>query len=1079
MSSSAAPKLRNRVVIPIRLPSNYEPAALPIAAIDEELRVGVVAPRFDGDVNARWTTPVKWVGRTNLFQPIPEQNIREIDQIVVDPAAPVAAALPRIFRRLFPRSKMLQTAQCPTCDIVFIVQAESRDLANRQNKLEGVRITLSMTALGHEGETIASFAGEGTGWRTKNVYWSSHTETRSLGGPALQAAMEQLFGELASDGALRSFAKEKVAQRARPSDLETTVAFDDEGSFLPNGRLDAGEHARLRLAIRNGGAGQAFAVRLRLETAATAVVVPAEVEVGDIPPGETREASIPLSAAVEVQTAQQELRVETLEKRGYGGRPIVVRLATEELRRPILEIADVRLDDHSQQTRGDGNGRPSNGESLEAVILVRNSGRGEAVGGELTISSLPGVEIGERTLKVGSIPVNAVKEVRTFLRLPILYHGNELRMTVRVTETRGESVARAEREQRWPMQRKNPQIDIGFRLFDGNSPHSRGNRDGVANNGEIVEVALVPRNRGTLTARRVRLTLTASVSGLRVQPATFDVGELPPLAEGTEHRVQLTIPRSLGRDGVMDRLPLSVGIAQDDFPAGEQLIGIPFNTKRPELVAAVATQSPLVEGKPAVFALDIRNQGALAAEDVKVDVSSDNPAVELLDPSGTPVRTVRVNVGSISAEAAAGRIQFRAHVRRNVAAVAALLKVLVSQRDFAAVAAQAPLTIIKEDPALITAIPPTAPEPVVSRNGVPAVISFQRYRDGSRVVEEAVRLAFEVQSQLRLENVRLEQNHRAIELPRGGELRTGGGYLWQFEPEVHLEFGANEFEVVVVTSEGVRNSRSITLHREKPRGRVWLAVVGVSRYREPSIVDLSFATKDAVAVAAYYRQLGVPDEQVIELLDEDATLANVKRRLGTELVKNATNPDDTVILYFAGHGEMEADRSSADADGYSKYLLPHDADSSDLFGSALSMEELSRILQRLRAERVVLIIDSCFSGAAGGRTPYEPNAPSRGVITEEFLLRMAGAGKGRVILTASGSREVAEESREKRHGIFTYFLLEGLLGAADLDRDGRVDVDEIYRYVSQKVSAATRGRQNPMRKSPNLTGTLFLGGRLQ
>jgi uncharacterized caspase-like protein len=296
---------------------------------------------------------------------------------------------------------------------------------------------------------------------------------------------------------------------------------------------------------------------------------------------------------------------------------------------------------------------------------------------------------------------------------------------------------------------------------------------------------------------------------------------------------------------------------------------------------------------------------------------------------------------------------------------------------------------------------------------------------------------------------------------------------------VQLEYGANEFEVVVITTEGVVGRRSMTLHREKPRGTVWLAVVGISDYRDPSLVDLEFAAADAVAVHALYRQLGVPNEQIIELLNGNATLANIKRTLGTDLVKNAANPDDMVIIYLAGHGEREADRSSADSDGYSKYFLPYDINLADLFGSALSMEELSRILQRLRSERVVLIIDSCFSGAAGGRTPYEPNNASRGVITSEFLSRMANSGKGRVILTASDSHEVARESTAKGHGIFTYFLLEGLSGIADIDHDGRVDVDEIYRYVSQKVGDASHGMQNPMRKSPNLTGTLVIGGRLQ
>jgi hypothetical protein len=395
--------------------------------------------------------------------------------------------------------------------------------------------------------------------------------------------------------------------------------------------------------------------------------------------------------------------------------------------------------------------------------------------------------------------------------------------------------------------------------------------------------------------------------------------------------------------------------------------------------------------------------------------------------------------------------------------------------------AQTALTIVKEEPAVVSAVPPPAPEPATTPRaaGAPATVSFQRYRDGAQVADETVGLPFEVQSQSRLEMVRLEANHRAIELPRSAPLRSGPNYVWQYEPQVQLDYGANDLEVVVVTAEGVRSSRSMTLHREKPRGKVWLAVVGVSTYRERSIPSLAFAREDAVAIRDYYRGIGVPAEQMIELLDENATLANIKRSLGTELVRRANNPDDTVLIYFAGHGQMEADRSSADADGYSKYLLPHDANPADLFGSALSMEELSRILQRLRSERVVLLIDSCFSGAAGGRTPYEPNASSRGVITEEFLSRIASAGTGRVILTASGSREVAQESERMGHGIFTYFLLEGLRGAADLDRDGRIDVDEIYRFVSQKVSAATHGRQNPMRKSPNLTGSLIVGGRLQ
>jgi hypothetical protein len=1071
--------LRNTIIVPLRLPRNYEPAALPKQPIDQELRIGVLPPQFDRQRSATWTTPVSWIGEIDLHTRIPQEQVFEVDRIIVNAVEPVTGALPRIFRRLFPRSTILQTPECSTCDLVFIVSTESRETANYRDVLDGIGVTISITAVGRGGVTVASFSGDGIGRHAKGLCWSKHGEARGMGTPALRDAMEQLFAKLVNDPLLDAFIDERFAARTRPSDLETTVSFDDAASFFPNGRLDAGEQARLRFSVRNQGAGSAFAVRLRLSLAANAVTLQENADVGDIPPGATRGIDVPLSAGIEVDTAEQVLRVETLEKRDYGGRPVVVQLATERLRRPTLAIADVRLEDRGSRTRGDGDGQASNGEMLEAVILVRNSGPGHAAGAELTISSTSDVEVVEPLLKVGAISVNALKEVRALFRIPITFKSSDLGMTFRVVETRGASVAIAEKVQRWSLQMKKPQVEIGFRLFDGNSPQSRGNRDGVANNNETLELVLIPSNQGRLTASDVRLNLVSSVVGLTFKPAVIEVGELPPHAEGAAYRVLLTVPRVLGGASLLQRLPLSVTIAQADFPIGEQLISLPFHQQQPDLVAAVVSQSPLMEGKSVLFTLDIRNQGPLAAEDVKADVSSDNPAVELIDAAGAPAKTVRMDIGSISPETAVGKLQFRAHVRRNVDAVGAMVKVFVSQRDFAAVAAQTALTILKEEAARISAIPPALTDVVVPRAGVPATISFQRYRDGSRLSDEAVSLVFEVQSQTPLEAVRLEHNHRRIELASSAPIRSGETDLWQYEPRVRLDYGANEFEVVVITSEGMSNSRSMTLYRDKTRGRIWLAVIGVSMYREESLGDLEFAREDAVAVHSFYRQLGVPSEQVIQLLDEQATLANIKRSLGTELVRNASNPDDMVLIYFAGHGEREVDRSSADSDGYSKYLLPHDANRGDLFGSALSMEELSRILQRLGAERVVLIIDSCFSGAAGGRTPYEPNASSRGVTSSEFLSRMADAGKGRVILTASGSHEVARESGDTRHGIFTYFLLEGLRGAADTDHDGRIDVDEIYKFVSRKVSTATGGRQNPMRKSPNLTGTVVLGGRLQ
>lgn len=1081
VSSAAEPTLRKTVVVPLRLSADYIPPGFPPKPLDDRLRVGVLLPTFDRDRAASWTSPAKWTGQQNLFEPIPSESITEVDKVIVDAAAPLGAALPNIVRRIFPRAEILTTRHCATCDLIFDVDVKSDETTDGQRQLTGVNVDLTVTVLTRNVVQVTSLSASGFGKRTKLVYWSDHTLARGLGEPALRSALDRVFAKIMMDPALRQFIESKATERARPSDLQTTVAFDDTGSFLPNGRLDAGERARLRFTIRNVGAGPAFAVRLRLSISDAAVKAPGDIQVGPIAAGAVRQLEATIQSDVGVDSGRPEVRVETVEQRGYGGRPVILHLVTERLRPPTLEIADFRLEDRGTRAHGDGDGRVSNNETLEAVVFIRNSGPGEAVGAAVMISSTPGVEVVDSPIQLDAIPVNGMKEVRSRVRLPARFDQPDLGLTVRAVETRGTAAGVVEVERRWPVHVKRPQVEVGFRLFDGNSPQSRGNRDGIANNGELLEVALIARNRGALAARGVRLSLTSTLPNVTVKPLTIDIGELPSFAEAAEQRIQLTLPRTVGHPEAVQRIPLNVAITQSDFPATDQAIAMPFQRLHPDLIPTVANQTPLVEGKEALFALEIQNAGDLSAEEVSVDVTCDNPAVELLDAAGAPVRTVRIKLGSIPARMAAARIQLKAHVRRNIAALAGSLKVAVSQRDYMPVSAHAALQISREEPALITAVPPPVDEPrfVTRSMTVPATISFQRFRDGSRLAEDAVVLAFEVQSQTPVEIVRLEQNRRVIDLPKAAPIHRGGIYLWQYEPVVHLDYGENEFEVIVITSDGIRNSRSMTLHREKPRGKIWLAVIGVSNYREPAITDLQFAKEDAVAVRSYYRQLGIPDEQIIELLDANATLANVKRSLGTDLMRRAINPDDTVLIYFAGHGQMEADRSSADADGYSKYLLPHDANPADLFGSALSMEELSRILQRLRSERVVLIIDSCFSGAAGGRTPFEPNAPSRGVITEEFLSRIANVGRGRVILTASGSREVAQESREARHGIFTYFLLEGLRGAADSDQDGQVDIDEIYKFVSQKVSSATRGRQNPMRKAPNLTGMLVIGGRLE
>ncbi|MGD2184849.1 MAG: caspase family protein, partial [Desulfobacterales bacterium] len=210
-------------------------------------------------------------------------------------------------------------------------------------------------------------------------------------------------------------------------------------------------------------------------------------------------------------------------------------------------------------------------------------------------------------------------------------------------------------------------------------------------------------------------------------------------------------------------------------------------------------------------------------------------------------------------------------------------------------------------------------------------------------------------------------------------------------------------------------------------------------------------------------------ENVILLLNQDASLSRLRSSLGTHLKKKA-GKQDMVIIYFAGHGATEKDVLSPDGDGLEKYLLPYDVDPQDLYASALPMREISHIFYRIQSQRIIFIADSCYSGASGGRTISLSGV--RANISDAFLDRIA-AGRGTVIITASGANEVSAEDENLQHGVFTYYLLEGLAGPADADKDGLVTVDEAYLYVSTYVPRATGQEQHPVKKG-TVEGRLIL-----
>jgi tetratricopeptide (TPR) repeat protein len=239
------------------------------------------------------------------------------------------------------------------------------------------------------------------------------------------------------------------------------------------------------------------------------------------------------------------------------------------------------------------------------------------------------------------------------------------------------------------------------------------------------------------------------------------------------------------------------------------------------------------------------------------------------------------------------------------------------------------------------------------------------------------------------------------------------------------------------------------------KGQLWAVVIGISSYKNvPPEGQLRFAHRDAEELATFLRSPGgggFPSNHIKLLLNQDATVSAIRTAIGTWLVRSA-EPDDVVYIFFAGHGVVEGD-----TDGY---LLAHDSDPQDLYATALQVSELDRIItQRLHARVVVLMADACHAGQLG----WTSRGTTERALVTKYLDEVGKSGAGVVRLLASRANERSFEDNRwgGGHGAFTHFMLEGLKGNADRDKDGFVRVGELLDYLSQIVPEETRALQHP------------------
>ncbi|MFB3925000.1 MAG: caspase family protein [Syntrophales bacterium] len=216
-------------------------------------------------------------------------------------------------------------------------------------------------------------------------------------------------------------------------------------------------------------------------------------------------------------------------------------------------------------------------------------------------------------------------------------------------------------------------------------------------------------------------------------------------------------------------------------------------------------------------------------------------------------------------------------------------------------------------------------------------------------------------------------------------------------------------------------------------------VIGISKYREKMIPEVKYAARDAEVVARYLENVGgIPRANIKVLTDDKATKSDIEAHI-SDWIPRRTTADSTVFIYYAGHG-------APGPQGRDAYVVPYEG-RPDYPSQLYPLQKMYDALNRLPAREVVVMLDSCFSGAKGRSVTGEGTRPVSISIEDPLL-----AGGKIMVIAASTGGQMSSDYDKVRHGLFTYYLLRGMRGEASKDKEGIVYLGGLYEFLKKNVS---------------------------
>lgn len=247
--------------------------------------------------------------------------------------------------------------------------------------------------------------------------------------------------------------------------------------------------------------------------------------------------------------------------------------------------------------------------------------------------------------------------------------------------------------------------------------------------------------------------------------------------------------------------------------------------------------------------------------------------------------------------------------------------------------------------------------------------------------------------------------------------------------------GQVEFTVAPVLSEmrSIKTDLEIRLPAHHPIRQRWALLVGINRYKDPNFPALKYCVSDVEALADSLEQLGYTVVLLHDRLRDETrkpTRDNLEAAL--ERLRQSAQEDDLILVHFAGHGHL--------VDGQ-PVLITQEILQPLLARRALPVAQVESILRQGECRRIVFLLDACHTGLKMGRSLTDP----------QFIRNVYELAEGFALIAASTSQQLAQEWDARAHGVFTYYLLEGLSGEADMQGKGFVTVSDLTNFVLDRL----------------------------